>query len=655
MAAASARALPLSGTRPEPVRQRGAASRAEEALVVVIGAGCGLSAFAGGFYDQAAWGPAAVALLVLLLGLVLAGRGLRGRAALVAMAGLGALWLLSRLSAAWAESSDQAAVEGGRWLLYAALLAVLLILVRGERSARLLIGSAAGGVMVVAGYVVGAMLIGEGESLFFVRRLHDPLGYANGQAAYFMLAFWPFVALAENEDRPVLSALAIAAATVLAALALLPQTRAVLLAIVLSVVVLAVALPGRGRRIWALMFIGLSLSAFSGPLLDVYQQEGAVDPDSLVAAARATLAAAVIAGLSWFLAGAAARHLLGRRPQARRALASASALALTTIIVGGAVATLVVVDHPIERIRAQVDAFVELKDAGGDRARFLSAGGNRYDYWRIAARQFRDHPVRGVGAGNYDRTYFVERATSEDVRQPHSIQLQTLAELGLLGGIALFLFLAGVLAGMARAVTRRGSYAPGLAVAGIGTFLVWLGHTSVDWLHLIPGVTGIALCSAAALLALLRPAPRALARSRALVAVAAIALATVVAAAELGTQVVGLRHLTAGRAALPEDPRRALARANDSLELNGDALPALYLKAAAHARLDDYPRARASLLLATRLEEHDFVTWGLLGDIAVRRGRLSEARRYYGRASALNPRDPSLSKLAADPASALGR
>ncbi len=43
------------------------------------------------------------------------------------------------------------------------------------------------------------------------------------------------------------------------------------------------------------------------------------------------------------------------------------------------------------------------------------------------------------------------------------------------------------------------------------------------------------------------------------------------------------------------------------------------------------------------------MTWGLLGDLAVRRGDLAQARRDYGQASELNPRDAGLQALARNP------
>ncbi len=167
---------------------------------------------------------------------------------------------------------------------------------------------------------------------------------------------------------------------------------------------------------------------------------------------------------------------------------------------------------------------MELETAEERSSRFTTGAGNRYDYWRVAVDQFADDPLKGVGAGNYDRTYFLERRTTEDIRQAHSIELQTLGELGLVGGILLAVFLVAIGAGFARRAraAKDDLRVRGLTVAAGGTFAVWLVHTSVDWLHLIPGLTGIALCSAAVLVGPWRR-QRAEGTSRARLAVVAVA------------------------------------------------------------------------------------------------------------------------------------
>ena len=295
-------------------------------------------------------------------------------------------------------------------------------------------------------------------------------------------------------------------------------------------------------------------------------------------------------------------------------------------------------------VRDEYRAFTELGAQSDSTSRFTSGGGNRYDYWRVALDQFADNPIRGVGAGNYDRTYFLERRTTEDIRQAHSIELQTLGELGIVGGALLAVFLVAIAVGFGRRAreAKNDLRARGLAVAAGGTFAVWLVHTSVDWLHLIPGLTGIALCSAAVLVG-------PWARSRAgrmgsgrIVIALVCGLVVLAGAVFVGRAALADRYLNEGRDVLVSDPAAAVVKAKDSQRLNDERLQAYYLESAAWARLGDYPRARAALAEGARREPHDFVTWALLGDLATRREEYRQALADYRRALALNPRAPSL-------------
>jgi tetratricopeptide (TPR) repeat protein len=133
------------------------------------------------------------------------------------------------------------------------------------------------------------------------------------------------------------------------------------------------------------------------------------------------------------------------------------------------------------------------------------------------------------------------------------------------------------------------------------------------------------------------------------VVVVGCAALVVAAAIFLGRATLADRSATDAEAALPENPRAALDKAGRSLALNGDAISPYYTRSAAYARLGDYPRARGALLEAIRVEPENFVTWALLGDLAVRHGEPTVAQRYYRRALALNPRDPQLRQLARKP------
>jgi len=464
--------------------------------------------------------------------------------------------------------------------------------------------------------------------------------------------------VAERARNHAFAGAAVAAAVLLAGIAILGQTRAIVPAVIVSALVMVAVLPGRRARLWALIAIGAGVAVAAPQLLDVFESAGGAtpDPDTIRSGVAALLGIAALTGvvfavLRWLARTAEPR--VGARP-----LATASTVALVAVVVVGAVAGLAAVGDPVDRLRDEARAFKNLGvgSAQSSRSRFTSGGGNRYDYWRVAANQFRDEPVKGLGAGNYDRTYFLERQTSEDIKQAHSLPLQTLSELGLVGGAGLLLFLGAIVAGFVRRA-RAARTSPsdlGLAVAGGGMFLVWLVHTSVDWLHLIPGVTGIALCGAAVLVAPWARKHAAPGRSRLrLATVVLCALVVLFGATMVGRSALADKYRSDAQDIVATDPRGALDKSADSLSLNDESLPAYYVQAAAHARLGRYEPARASLLEATRREAHDFVPWGLLGDLAVRRGDFAQARRDYGRASELNPRDAGLEQLARRPRSAL--
>jgi Flp pilus assembly protein TadD len=309
----------------------------------------------------------------------------------------------------------------------------------------------------------------------------------------------------------------------------------------------------------------------------------------------------------------------------------------------------------------------------------LSGGGNRYDYWRIAWRVWQEHPVLGVGAGNYERSYYAQRATSEDIQQPHSLELQTLSELGVVGGLLLVGFLAGIGWGTLRMrrLVARSRFTGALMVGGLGALSAWLVQTSVDWMHLLPGLTAIAIAGAAVLIrpqvaAETAPATKATedavteaigahtqsprrrrvltSRTARALRLSAVFATLVIAGGSLSRQ--GLADFFRARAQREHDlrPAAALADANSSLDIDSDATQTYYVKAAALARFGEAEAAVATLRQALAREPRNFVTWALLGDISVREGRLTAARRDYGRAHALNPRNATLAWLAAHPA-----
>ena len=164
-----------------------------------VGVWLGLSQAIGGAYDESTWSPIALAVLALLLALAIGAPRKPPLAAASALLGL-ALWSL--VSSGWGDSTEAARIAADRWLLYAAALAVLVWVLAGDRRrAKVLIASAAVGVLMVTAWILLRLLERRGASLFIGTRLNDPLGYVNGQAGYLLAGVWPCCALAERR-RP---------------------------------------------------------------------------------------------------------------------------------------------------------------------------------------------------------------------------------------------------------------------------------------------------------------------------------------------------------------------------------------------------------------------------------------------------------------------
>ncbi len=487
-------------------------------------------------------------------------------------------------------------------------------------------------------------MLGGGGDLFVGGRLHEPLGYINGEGSFFLLALWICLGAAESRAQPLVAGLGMAGATLFVGLAVLSQSRGVGLALLGSALVALAVLPGRVRRFGAIVLLAAFVAVGWTTLTGVFDARAAAGAeDAARNAALLLLFGALALGVAW---GVACAAVASTRPGPGAVrLNRACAAAAVGLIVLGLAAAAVKAGPLRSQVRTQWHAFTHLDPAGqpsatAARTRLVSGGGNRYEYWRVGVDSWRAAPLAGNGAGSFVSTWYRKRRITEEIRQPHSLAIEVAGGTGVLGLAALAVAFVGVGLGAAR--RRRDVHvsplARGLVVAAVGMFSTWAIHTQVDWMHLLPGVTGIGLAGGAWL-----AATRGDGSGNVSWPVRGVLLALVFAATVLVVrQGIADHERDMARDDLAKNPAATLRDARHSLDFDPTAVESHYLEAAALARFGAAGPADAALHKAAREEPDNFVTWTLIGDLATRRGRRAEALGAYRRASTLNPLDTGL-------------
>jgi O-Antigen ligase len=415
--------------------------------------------------------------------------------ALVALIALGC-WAL--LSALWSPAPDVAIGDGQRILVYAIAfgLGAGLCNLLGPRIGLSLVPLAAAGAF--AGLVTAISLATNSSPADVLESdgtLDFPLGYRNAEAAFFAIALFPAVGLAADREADWrLRSVALATATLCVQLFLLAQSRASVPAMAVALVVYALVAP---RRVRALAWLALAVvpaAAIIGPLTSLYGAaddglRGAVDEMHVAGtvALVITLAAAVIGAV----AARAETRLprLGADPRAGNRRVSIGMAVLAVVAVAGFIAA---VGDPVHWLGDRADEFRSsgTPDLSENSSRFtFNAGSDRYDAWRVALDDAGDDPLLGDGGGGYQYSYLVKReAQNQNIHDAHSVELEVLAELGVVGLILFAVAIVAAVVGVYRS-RQLGPSAASLGAIALSSGAYWLVHTSVDWFWPYPAIT----------------------------------------------------------------------------------------------------------------------------------------------------------------------
>jgi O-antigen ligase len=257
--------------------------------------------------------------------------------------------------------------------------------------------------------------------------------------------------------------------------------------------------------------------------------------------------------------------------------------------------------------------------------RALAGFGDRAQYWRVARRAFEQHPLLGSGAGTFDEQWLRYRGSGVSVRDAHSLYLETVSELGVVGLVLLVAVLA-----LPIVVSRRAR--DPLTTACLAAYSAFLVHAAFEWDWEMPVVTVSGLLLASVLVRSRASAPEIALGS--LARFAAAAAVAVVAAFAVVTLVGNTDVVAAERLMARGDVQGAAAHANRARQLLPWASEPWLVIADTRARSLDEAGARASLRAAIARDGADWALWFRLA--AASRG--NERDVALRRAIALNPR-----------------
>src|SRR5205814_10009553 len=101
-----------------------------------------------------------------------------------------------------------------------------------------------------------------------------------------------------------------------------------------------------------------------------------------------------------------------------------------------------------------------------------------------------------LGSAGFRVFWLRERSITQSVQEVHSLELEMVVELGLVGLLAFGVMLAGFVGAGRRALRAH----PALAAGPCAAALVWLLHASIDWDWQLPAVSLSAIVLGGALI-----------------------------------------------------------------------------------------------------------------------------------------------------------
>jgi hypothetical protein len=588
------------------------------------------------------------------------------RAAIVAGSALAGLAALSALSIAWSDSAERAFAEFNRDSLYLGVFALAVL--AGTRSNLrrwrdgFAIAITAIGLVALASRLF-TDLVDERDLFQFLpggeNRLSYPLAYWNGLGIFTGLAFPLLLGAAVGARSAITRGLAVAPLPALVATIYLTSSRGGAATAVIGTALFLALTTRRATALAVTLAAGAGSAAVIGIL--VGRDELVDGPLQSAAAVDQGHGAALLIALACVGAGLLVTLVdrYGPRPRVRIGRRATTALAVAAV--AGAVLAIVAID-PVDRVRTFKKSPSEFQQIETDftRNHLLSeSGSGRWQFWSAAGDEFETRPVVGRGAGSYEAWWAQHGSLFRFIRDAHSLYLETLAELGLVGFSLLVLMLGTGLVAVAvrlRATGAEERVTIASLAALLGAYCVAAG---IDWMWELTVVSVVAIATlglltgpATASARRRRPSPAENGRARSreapkwhrhryLLAVAGVVAVAMFVIATEAIPLLAQTRIRDSQAAVDRgDAAAALDKAHDARDLQPWASSPDLQLALVEEQTGDLRAARSSILEAIGNDPSDWRLWLVRARLETKAGAVSAARRSVREAKRLNPRSP---------------
>jgi O-antigen ligase len=463
-------------------------------------------------------------------------------------------------------------------------------------------------------------------------RLSFPLGYWNGLGIEVALAFPLLLSLMTSRRSRVASGLAALPLPLLAAVMYLTSSRGAFAAAAVGVVAFLALTPKRWPALAAVVVAGLAGAVAVAVLVPKKALvNGDVDtPLGVQQGHHAALwiaIACVVTSLVWV--GLA--ELGTRLPTPSRRVGQVTAAALIVLAV-----VAIAVSHPIAKFDNFKSNPTIANTHGTATTNHLlnSSGSGRWQFWGAAVSEFRAHPINGGGAGSWQAWWLQHNSLKIASEFAHSLYLESLAELGIIG---LLLIAAAVLTAVVGAIRSALALASAEVAGAAAVGLAFFVAAAYDWVWQLAGIAIVGVGMLGVALGAL-PATRATAWGRAGIVRPAIAVLAVAAIIPQFVVLAAGSHLRNSQDAFyAGDAARARSEALAAKAIEPwAATPYLWLGLTAEGE-GNLKGASRWLDDAISHSRRDYQLWLRAAIIETKRGNAAAAKRDLAEARRLNP------------------